>query len=407
MIKQGYLKTTRVEKAKNPCIDYIEDFLNNRVAYLVLQVTQGCNLRCEYCVYSGGYDTRTHTNKRMNYKTAIKAIDFLIEHSKDEDTLYLGFYGGEPLLEFELIKMCVKYINKNAFGKKVEFNITTNATLLTENIVDFLVENNFQILVSLDGPKEKHDLSRKFAGSDEGCFDKLMDNLKLFQSKYPEFYKNRVSFNSVILPDKHLKSIEEFFSTNSLVKENAITSSVVSDVYSKSTIKIDEKYVIDEQYGEFILFLSKLGWFKNKQVLNIAEQNFRNIEELADNLIKYKRCELPKEWQHGGPCVPGMKRLFVNVEGKMCPCEKVSEIADENVIGRIDKGFDMNKVLAILNQGNKYFEKCKDCWIFSLCGVCALNSDMVNNGYCELQKKDIERRMINYIILRKFGLEFV
>lgn len=67
----------------------------------------------------------------------------------------------------------------------------------------------------------------------------------------------------------------------------------------------------------------------------------------------------------------------------------------------------MNKVLAILNQGNKYFEKCKDCWIFSLCGVCALNSDMVNNGYCELQKKDIERRMINYIILRKFGLEFV
>ena len=130
MIKQGYLKTTRVEKAKNPCIDYIEDFLNNRVAYLVLQVTQGCNLRCEYCVYSGGYDTRTHTNKRMNYKTAIKAIDFLIEHSKDEDTLYLGFYGGEPLLEFELIKMCVKYINKNAFGKKVEFNITTNATLL-------------------------------------------------------------------------------------------------------------------------------------------------------------------------------------------------------------------------------------------------------------------------------------
>ena len=192
-----------------------------------------------------------------------------------------------------------------------------------------------------------------------------------------------------------------------MVKENAITSSVVSDVYSKSTIKIDEKYVIDEQYGEFILFLSKLGWFKNKQVLNIAEQNFRNIEELADNLIKYKRCELPKEWQHGGPCVPGMKRLFVNVEGKMCPCEKVSEIADENVIGHIDKGFDMNKVLAILNQGNKYFEKCKDCWIFSLCGVCALNSDMVNNGYCELQKKDIERRMINYIILRKFGLEFV
>lgn len=102
-----------------------------------------------------------------------------------------------------------------------------------------------------------------------------------------------------------------------------------------------------------------------------------------------------------------MKRLFVNVEGKMCPCEKVSEIADQNVIGHIDKGFDMNKVLAILNQGNKYFEKCKDCWIFSLCGVCALTNDMVNNGYCELQKKDVERRMINYIILKKLGLEFV
>ena len=92
---------------KYPQSELIEDILKNCMRTITLQVTQNCNLRCKYCVYSGSYENRTHSNKRMNFETAKKAIDFLYEHSSLSESVGVGFYGGEPLLEIELLKKCV------------------------------------------------------------------------------------------------------------------------------------------------------------------------------------------------------------------------------------------------------------------------------------------------------------
>lgn len=123
--------------------DALENMYNDNLKGIILQVTQNCNLRCKYCVYSGSYVNRHHNNKRMTLNTAKAAIDFFWSHSSKSNNLSFGFYGGEPLLEFELIKETVKYIKEKFIGKKYTFTITTNATLLEEEQIHFLAETIF------------------------------------------------------------------------------------------------------------------------------------------------------------------------------------------------------------------------------------------------------------------------
>lgn len=413
LLEKGYLKKKRVKTCRNSSTDYIQDFMDNRISYLVLQVTQMCNLRCEYCVYSGSYETRTHDNKRMDLSTAQKAIDFLISHSFDEDSIELGFYGGEPLLEFALIKDCVKYIKEKAYGKKCHFHITTNATLLNKEVAEFFADNDFTVTVSLDGPKEVHNRSRRFPESNEGSFDVVMMNLRYLQERFPVYYKEKVSFNTVLTTKDGLDKIEQFFSNDERLKENGLTTSLVSDALAKDKTEISEQYIVEERYEEFLIFLSKIGWLKEKINLKMIEVEFRNIYDLHEHMEFYKREELPDAWHHGGPCTPGKKRLFVNVEGKFYPCEKVSETLEGNCIGDIENGLDIESICNIMNVGKCNHNVCKDCWIYSLCGVCILYIDQMDregiglqNSFCDSQRKGKEMNMINYTILKRLGYNF-
>ncbi len=99
---------------EHPETEGLEYILENNLNTMALQLTQNCNLRCKYCVYSGNYENRKHSSLKMNKEIAYRAIDFFVRHSSDSEKLHLGFYGGEPLLEFELIKGCVEYIKKNS-----------------------------------------------------------------------------------------------------------------------------------------------------------------------------------------------------------------------------------------------------------------------------------------------------
>lgn len=99
--KQGYLKSNKVKITEHPETEVLKYHCENRVEGIILQVTQNCNLHCDYCTYSGGYINRIHTNKRMSKETAKRGIDYLISHSRDCQYVSIGFYGGEPLLEFD------------------------------------------------------------------------------------------------------------------------------------------------------------------------------------------------------------------------------------------------------------------------------------------------------------------
>lgn len=175
--KLGVFVDNPVKLIEHPNTEIIEYLAKYHCKQLTLQVTQQCNLRCEYCAYSGMYENRVHSNKKMTFETAKKAIDFFIEHSRETKQLSFGFYGGEPLLMFPLIKQCMEYIEDSIEGKEILYSITTNGTLLNDEIVDFFAEHNVFLSISLDGAKKDHDRHRKFV-SGEGSFDLIMNNIE-------------------------------------------------------------------------------------------------------------------------------------------------------------------------------------------------------------------------------------
>ena len=175
----GYLQAYRIKEIEHPLTKQVGNLLARKMDKITLQITQNCNLRCTYCIYSENLNLgqRSHSQNVMSFETAQKSLDFYRNHSIDSEQISIGFYGGEPLMEFELIKKIVRYSESIFEGRKIIYSVTTNATLLTDTIIEYLVENRFNVLVSLDGPKEIQNRNRKFPNG-QGSFDIAISNIR-------------------------------------------------------------------------------------------------------------------------------------------------------------------------------------------------------------------------------------
>ncbi|MFA7654987.1 MAG: radical SAM protein, partial [Candidatus Dojkabacteria bacterium] len=145
---------------------------------VVFSVTSDCNLRCVYCYARAGLDSH-----RMSPELAKAAIDVVIQNARDKDEkkINIGFLGGgETMLEYDLVKFIVEYV-KSHWDKEISFSMVTNATLLDKEKSGYLVSNNFNITVSLDGPKEVHDIQRPTI-SGRGSYDACIRGVKNLKS---------------------------------------------------------------------------------------------------------------------------------------------------------------------------------------------------------------------------------
>lgn len=373
--KEGYLKTNRVQMVEHPMTELASFYLNSKLNHMILQLTQNCNLRCEYCVYSGGYHNRSHTNKKMSFETAKKSIDFLVKHSKDTLKLSLSFYGGEPLLEYSLLQECILYAEKRALGKEILFNFTTNGTLLTEDKFEFLKNHDVQIMISLDGPQKVHDKRRKYARSKKGSFDVIIKNITKLKKYDPKYYKNNVKFNTVFDAENSFSIISEFFRREQLLNDNKCFATFINEDYSLEEHSVGDQFIAEYRYEMFKFFLYKCGRLKKENVSKLIFESINSSDmwkQLDKNVIMK---QLPFKFHRGGPCLPGGKRLFVSCEGDFFTCERVSESTDVAKIGDIDNGFDMNKVSQLLNIERFSEEQCRNCWAYHYCNICVAKAD--------------------------------
>lgn len=377
LINEGYLKRTRVEEVKHFATDFLESYLENRMNQLVLQVTQKCNLRCSY------------------------------------EDIYISFYGGEPLLMFRLIKEVVEYVKREYCQRTVHFNLTTNGTLFTPEIVQYFIKNNIQIMFSLDGPKEVHDKNRIFAGSNRGSFEKLRDSMKMIYSMDRKYYKKNVSFNTVLDPQNELRTIYEFLDKDRLISKNLSRISVLNDNYTDKQCEFSGEFVEEQEYEYFKCFLSKLKRINEKFVARAVKEEFDNeMREIKQHEEKMQE-EISKVNHHSGPCIPGAKKIFVTAEGNIYPCERVSEISEVSKIGDIKKGIDKNKVLNLLNIERYSQDRCKDCWAYQHCTICIACADDTKNisnkeieKHCWKVRGGFEEAMKNYCTLKELGYKF-
>lgn len=162
----------------------------NSITHMSLLVTMACNLRCVYC-----YEDKT--GAKMEEKTAHQAVDWLIKKSNDMKIIHIVFFGGEPLLNFPLIQSVVAYAEAETgkLGKKATFAITSNGTLLTDEINTFIKEHNFKVMISFDGTKELQDSQRPYS-SGQGSYDRAVPRIKSLLDVMPN-----ATGHSVIMGD--------------------------------------------------------------------------------------------------------------------------------------------------------------------------------------------------------------
>ena len=406
MQDKGLLKNNKPKTIKHPLTDYMEYYLNHKMENLTLQLTQNCNFRCSYCVY--GQETslnRSHSNKKMTYDTAKEAVDFLLSHSSDADAVNIGFYGGEPLLEFDLLKKILIYAKKTFCMKSLRFGITTNCTLMNDEILDFLYQHTVEILISLDGPKEVHDSKRVFAVNGCGTFDVVMKKLEFIKNKYPDYYENHIGINTVLDPAKEFDCINQMYISNKLLKEikNPVAS-LIDDSYSIEKSKYSDQFLQQKRYEDFKIIMNEIGKIKSEKLSGIIKQQQARTEKIKQTL---GRVAISEEMSHGGPCIVGRK-TFVNIDGNLFPCERVSESSEAMHIGNIRDGFDLDKVNKIMNVAQITQDHCKECWAISRCLMCAKQAD---NGstlcaekklqQCNDMKYNIELDLRTYIAIKE------
>lgn len=409
--KRGYLKANNENIiVEHSALNTVGEYMNGNLRQLILQVTQNCNLRCKYCVYSGSYVNRTHTKKRMSFEIAKQAVDFYFAHNTNKDAGVISFYGGEPLLEMELIKKIVVYSEKLYEGKELRFNMTSNATLLTDEIADFLYEHNFNLTISLDGPEEVHNQSRVFADSKTGTFQCIIKNLEKMIGRYPDYISN-ISFNAVLDSTNDFKCSSNFF-TYDFMKNTVVGATTLNENGNKHEIQYSEMFDINYRYELFKCYLKYIGRLDKKFTSKIVDNQVGSLKQEIHEKIKapYSR---GKTCHPSGPCIAGAVRLFVTVEGVFYPCERVSETCNAYVIGNLQDGFDIEKIKSLLNVGALTAEQCKNCWAIEYCNSCASGIDDGDKlcpekrlARCNDIKKGCELRMIEYCTLREMGCSF-
>lgn len=385
----------------------LEEQLDKNLHQITLELTGACNLRCGYCIYNENYDgNRNFHTRNMSKEVAFKAIDYLEEHGSGD--VAVTFYGGEPLLQFDLIKECVEYSKKVVKKQKLNFSLTTNLTLMTEEKAKYFAGvDNFAIVCSLDGPEEVQNSYRKFANG-KGTFADAIKGLEILVKAYGEKAKERLSVNTVFAPPytyEKLESIRQFFSGLEWLPDDFnvdityVGEGTVDDSSNIEELMKDPEYLTEQ--GTFNpLFL----WSKKRFAAGCTDYiSMNGIEEMLLRVHKRNIYEKPEGvYPFNACCVPGARRLYISTEGDLYVCEKIGASPK---IGTVFKGIDINAVRKnyIDDYADDSSKHCSGCWAIRLCQRCYIESynkeGYQNEGLavkCKELRDYIERELTYY-----------
>lgn len=351
---------------------------NTVVKALCLHVAHSCNLNCSYCFAAQG---KYHgADSLMSFETGKRALDFLVENSGTRVNLEVDFFGGEPLLNFDVVKQLVEYsrsIEKEK-NKNFRFTLTTNGMLINDDVIDFCNAEMDNVVLSLDGRKDIHDYFRKDLGGN-GSYDKIVPKFKEFVKKRGNksyymrgtFTHNNTDFTNDIL---HMADLG--------FKELSMEP-VVCSPDEPYALTDDDLPVLLEQYE----ILSR-EMLKRKKAGN-GFTFYHYMLDLSNGPCIYKRIT---------GCGSGTEYMAVTPQGELYPCHQF--VGDEKYkLGDIWSGVTNHEKVDEFKLCNAYAKKeCNDCFARLYCsGGCAANSyhatGSINGIYdygCKLFKKRIE-----------------
>ncbi len=379
---------------------YIEDFTkrkeeDNIVKAMCLHIAHDCNLACKYCfAEEGEYHGR---RALMTAEVGKKALDYLVAHSGMRRNLEVDFFGGEPLLNFEVVKEITAYGREleKTHDKKFRFTMTTNGVLLNDEVMDFVNKECGNVVLSVDGRKEVHDLMRPFRNG-AGSYDLIMPKFhKMADSRHQMNYYVRGTFthNNLDFCEDVLSLADQGF------KQISVEPVVAADTEDYA-LKAEDIPTICEQYDKLAVEMIKRE--KEGRGFNF----FHFMVDLTGGPCVYKRLS---------GCGCGTEYLAVTPWGDFYPCHQFVG-QEEHLLGNVFDGITaegegLRKTFNACNVYSK--EKCKNCFSKFYCsGGCAANAynfnHNINEPYeigCELQRKRIECAIMIKCALADEGVE--
>lgn len=350
------------------------------VKALCLHVAHDCNLKCRYCFAEEG----EYHGKRslMSAEVGKKAIDFIIANSGKRRNLEVDFFGGEPLMNFDVVKEIVEYgrEQEKLHDKNFRFTITTNGILLDDEKQKYINENMHNVVLSLDGRKEVNDYMRPRAGG-QGSYDIIVPKFqKLAESRNQTDYYLRGTFTHNNLDF----SKDVFHIADDLGFKQVSVEPVVAEATESYAITEDDLDTIFEEYEK----LAEQLYIRHKT----GEKNFNFFHFMVDLT--------------GGPCIAkrlsgcgsGTEYLAVTPEGDLYPCHQFVG-QEEYKIGSVYNGIENTAIREEFANCNVYTKPdCKKCWAKFYCsGGCMANAchyagDIMGTYEigCKLQRKRIE-----------------
>ncbi len=321
---------------------------NFPLSTIVLNVNTGCNLACSYC-YKEDLDT-PNKGRKMAFDTAVKSIELLLKESPDRESYNLVFFGGEPLSNLGLIREVVAYAEPRfaEIGREVSFSLTTNATLLTEETVDWLNAHRFGLTVSMDGPKALHDRNRKTVGG-KGSYDVVAAKARMLLERYDSRPVGaRVTLTAGVTAVEeiwdHLKNGIGF----SEVGFSPVTSGEMA-AFNLNGAELAEVFEGMKALGRRYLVEALAG-------RNIG---FSNMHQLMQDLWEGRSKALP--------CGAGVGMLAVDHEGGLNLCHRFTGSAMERY-GDVDKGIAKKRLADFLEaRADRTDKGCATCRIRNLC----------------------------------------
>ena len=356
---------------------YAQYSVASPVKAMCLNIAHDCQLRCKYCFASTGDFGKGR--KLMSFETGKHAIDFLLENSGDRPNLELDFFGGEPLMNFGVVKQVVEYARsrEKEYNKKFRFTITTNGLLLDDDKIDFINREMSNVVLSIDGRKEVNDYFRVLPNG-QGCYDIILPKYKkLVEGRGDKEYYVRGTFTN-----KNLDFSNDVFALNEAGFDQISVEPVVGD---------DDVYALTEKdlpavFAEYEkLALKLLDNEKKGKKFNF----FHFMLDLDQGPCAIKRLR---------GCGCGNDYVAITPDGDIFPCHQFVGI-DEYKMGNIDEGTFDQEMKADFARAHVYSKpECRECWAKFYCsGGCNANNYQYMGDIrkahkisCQLEKKRLE-----------------
>jgi uncharacterized protein len=351
---------------------------SNIIKAMCLHVAHDCNLKCNYCFASQG--NFKGERSLMTLEVGKKALEFLAKNSGNRKNLEVDFFGGEPLMNFQLVKELVKYGREieKIYNKNFRFTITTNGVLLDDEKIEFINENMDNVVLSLDGRKEINDNMRQTING-EGSYDIILPKFKKMVEK---------------------RGNKDYYIRGTFTNKNIDFSKDALDFYNNGFKKISIEPVVTSEEMDYALRAEHL------------DEVLKEYEKFSQDYINIKRKDKDFYFFHfmidlnQGPCIikravgcgAGSEYVAVTPEGDLYPCHQfVGE--KEFLLGNIEDGVLNTELRDKFKNSNVYTkEECRSCWARFYCsGGCHANAYYshtdISRPYklgCEMEKKRIE-----------------